>query len=65
MHTNTAYAPVNHGGVAGVHVDADAIARFGISSTADSVQTLQHAKKLNELNILNEKKRLDDRKQMS
>ncbi len=41
MHTN-AHTPVNPGGVAGVHVDADAVARFGVSSTTDGMQTLQH-----------------------
>lgn len=35
------FSPVNHGGVTGVHVDANAITRFGISSTADSMQTLK------------------------
>lgn len=36
------YSPVDHGSVAGVHVDANAVARFGISGTADSLQTLRH-----------------------
>lgn len=40
LHTNTS-APVHHGGVAGVDVDADAVARFGISGAADGVQALQ------------------------
>lgn len=40
LHTNT-YSPVNHGSVASVHVDANAIARSGIPRTTDSVQTLQ------------------------
>lgn len=34
-------APVDHGDVAGVDVDADTISRFGISSPADGVQTLE------------------------
>lgn len=40
LHTNT-YSPVNHGGVASVHVDGNAVPRFGIPSTTDSMQTLQ------------------------
>lgn len=35
------HSPVKHGGVAGVHVDANAVARFGITGTADSLQALQ------------------------
>lgn len=42
LHTNTS-APVGHGGVAGVDVDADAVARSGISGAADGVQALQGA----------------------
>lgn len=41
--TNT-YTPVNHGGVAGVHVDADAVAGLGVSSTTNGMQALQHTK---------------------
>lgn len=33
--------PVNHGDVAGVDVDADAVSRFGIPGATDGVQTLQ------------------------
>lgn len=40
MHTNTS-APVDHGGVAGVDVDADAVAGSGISGAADGVQALR------------------------
>lgn len=40
LHTYT-YSLVNHGGVTGVHVDADAIARLGVPGTADSVQALE------------------------
>ena len=39
------YWPVNHGGVAGVHMDADAIARSGFSCTTDGVKTLKHTEK--------------------
>lgn len=46
LHTNT-YSPVNHGGVAGVHVDANTVPRSGIPSTTDSMQTLQDAEKHN------------------
>lgn len=42
LHTNTS-APVDHGGVAGVDVDADAVARSGVSGATDSVQALQRA----------------------
>lgn len=34
-------APVHHGDVAGVDVDADAVSRLGISGTTDGVQTLE------------------------
>lgn len=34
-------APVHHGAVAGVDVDADAVAGSGVSGAADGVQTLQ------------------------
>lgn len=40
LHTNP-YSPVNHGGVAGVDMDGNTAARFGISGTTDSMQTLQ------------------------
>lgn len=43
LHINL-YTPVNHGGVAGVDVDGNTVARFGIPSTTDSIQTLQHTK---------------------
>lgn len=33
--------PVHHGDVAGVDVDADAVSRFGVSGTADGMQTLE------------------------
>ena len=42
MKMHNMFSPVNHGGVAGEHVDADAIAGFGISRSTESVQTLQH-----------------------
>lgn len=38
LHTN---APVDHGDVAGVDVDADTVSRFGISGSTDGVQTLE------------------------
>lgn len=38
VHTD---APVHHGDVAGVDVDADAVSRLGISGTTDGVQTLE------------------------
>lgn len=38
MHTN---APVNHGGVAGVDVDANTVPGFGVSGAADGVQALR------------------------
>lgn len=34
-------APVDHGGVAGVDVDADAVAGLGVAGAADGVQALQ------------------------
>lgn len=36
------HTPVNHGGVAGVHMDANAVTGFGISSPTDSMQTLKY-----------------------
>lgn len=38
MHTS---APVDHGGVAGVDVDADTVSRPGVSGAADGVQPLE------------------------
>lgn len=55
LHINT-YWPVNHGSVASVHMDADAIAGFGVPGTTDCMQTLSDADgdHLNEFTILRE-----------
>lgn len=42
LHMRT-HSPVKHGAVAGVHVDGNTVARFGIPSTTDGLKTLQHA----------------------
>lgn len=41
LHTNI-FIPVDHGDVAGVHMNANAIARFSIASTTDCMETLQN-----------------------
>lgn len=46
MNTNSL---VNHGGVAGEHVDPNTIARFGISCTTDGVKTLKKSKWVSEV----------------
>lgn len=41
------YTPVDHGDVAGVDVDAEAVSRFGIPGATDGVQTLRSTGEVN------------------